>query len=1227
MKKINYLFLIFSLFFNSLSADTITTSPSNNSTFFPDTLIVYVGDTVTFIMGSSHNAVEVSENTWLNNGTSSNGGFDITYGQTGTFIPLTDQTFYYVCQPHVTMGMKAVIIANQIQVPGCTDTLANNYDSLATIDDGSCLYSFTDCNNILNGTSLIDSCGVCQQAFVFNLFTQTLVQYVIDTTNLNLSSLEILVMPNDLSNTLSIWNTSCSGCTDPLALNYDSTSTIDDGSCNYTPIIENIFFSEYAEGSGGGTGRYFEIYNPSSNIVDLSNYAFARVDGDPTDVGVYETWHNFDSGAVILPNDVYVVAHSGADNFIQLEADMNSDDLSNGDDGMALVYGAEPLTPTHPDSGLYQILDWIGDWNGDPGQGWDVAGTTVGTRNHTLVRKCSVVMGDTSWTNASGTDALNSQWIVFGNNNWNYVGSHQNSPTYSTDSVTICNGLSITVNGNMYDSTGIYSDTLINFLGCDSIITTYLDVLSISASFLNITDTICDGTDVFVGNSIYNQSGIYYDTLTNSVGCDSIIITNLTVQTPIFQDITICDGDSIIVGNSTYFQAGSYVDSLVSSIGCDSIIITNLIVYSQFNSIFGGLADNNIGGGGFYTDDQHLLLDVYSPSNIVSATVYSDGATIYEFELRDNNGNTLADTIYFLSDGANTIQLNFEVPVGNDFELGISPASSFDGLYRNNQGVNYPYDFGSLASITSSSAGGNFYYFFYNIEIKGSNASREYSICAGDSVFVGNSVYTTSGLYVDSLISSIGCDSVVSSNVIVNPIVFYTNNQIVCANDVYIFGSNIYDSTGTYIDTLQTSFGCDSIITTNLIVDTTTASSSTINATICFGDVFYVANSTYTSSGVYSDTVIAANGCDSVITTNLTVLSANYLTLFGGITDSASAAGDYYDGDQHLLFDCYVPSTIVSALIYSEDTATVTFELRNNNGNVIDNSIQQVFPGSQRVALDFYMPVGNDYELGTGDLDNSGLFRSDTDVNFPYNFGTLASITQSSVANFGDYYYFYYDIELMPHGDAQEYELCTGDSVLVGNNFYSSSGSYIDSLSASNSCDSVIYSFIEFNDPTPVYFSTDPPNAEICLGDDIEITANAGFAVYNWNNGMTTQTITDYPVSDQLYSLTAVDAFGCSSSNEIWVYVDSCLNSTEFELFNSISIYPNPSNGLLNILFLSNKKVNIEVFNSIGDKVFFEEKINTSNITTINLLDLPSGVYLMQITSEESVINRKVIIE
>ena len=42
--------------------------------------------------------------------------------------------------------------------------------------------------------------------------------------------------------------------------------------------------------------------------------------------------------------------------------------LSNGDDGMALVYGIEPASPVGPIFGGYVILDWIGDWDADPGQ-------------------------------------------------------------------------------------------------------------------------------------------------------------------------------------------------------------------------------------------------------------------------------------------------------------------------------------------------------------------------------------------------------------------------------------------------------------------------------------------------------------------------------------------------------------------------------------------------------------------------------------------------------------------------------------------------------------------------------------------------------------------------------------------------------------------------------------------------------------------------------------------
>ena len=58
----------------------------------------------------------------------------------------------------------------------------------------------------------------------------------------------------------------CNGCTDPAAGNYDASANTDDGSC--LAAMVNLYFSEYAEGSSNN--KYFEIYNPTSDTVDLS---------------------------------------------------------------------------------------------------------------------------------------------------------------------------------------------------------------------------------------------------------------------------------------------------------------------------------------------------------------------------------------------------------------------------------------------------------------------------------------------------------------------------------------------------------------------------------------------------------------------------------------------------------------------------------------------------------------------------------------------------------------------------------------------------------------------------------------------------------------------------------------------------------------------------------------------------------------------------------------------
>ena len=244
-----------------------------------------------------------------------------------------------------------------------------------------------------------------------------------------------------------------------LQWNYDATATIDDGSCTYPiPPMVNLYFSEYAEGSS--SNKYFEIYNPTSDTVDLAHYAFPTVSNAPTTPGVYEYWNDFPSGAVILPNDVYIVGHPYSDIAISGVSDHTYTYLSNGDDGLALVYGSNPGSPMDPATGGYVILDFIGDWNGDPGSGWAVAGVSDATKDHTLVRKCDVTQGNDDWVASAGTDAVNSEWIVYPQDYWSDLG-------FFTTCTSITYGC-MDATANNYDAAATIDDGSCTYsvLGC-----------------------------------------------------------------------------------------------------------------------------------------------------------------------------------------------------------------------------------------------------------------------------------------------------------------------------------------------------------------------------------------------------------------------------------------------------------------------------------------------------------------------------------------------------------------------------------------------------------------------------------------------------------------------------------------------------------------------------------------------------------------------------------------
>jgi len=174
-------------------------------------------------------------------------------------------------------------------------------------------------------------------------------------------------------------------------------------------------------------------------------------------------------------------------------------------------------------------------------------------------------------------------------------------------------------------------------------------------------------------------------------------------------------------GGSQVFTGTNYTTSPLTA--TTSFYVEESVPGPQENI---GPADNTFGTGGFFSGDQHLVFDVTEPLLLKSVLVYADGAGDRVIELRDNLGAVVQSLTVNIPNGPSVVNLNFDLEVGTDWQLGTEDGSN-PALYRNNSGPSYPYSsLGGEVVITQASPGLDWYYFFYNwvLEEKGCKSER-----------------------------------------------------------------------------------------------------------------------------------------------------------------------------------------------------------------------------------------------------------------------------------------------------------------------------------------------------------------------------------------------------------------------------------------------------------------------------------------------------------------------
>jgi len=449
-------------------------------------------------------------------------------------------------------------------------------------------------------------------------------------------------------------------------------------------------------------------------------------------------------------------------------------------------------------------------------------------------------------------------------------------PDTSNITINLCPGESRLVGGVSIDETVRSGQYFSGPNNCDSLIIYDVEVYQDIRTQVQIS--LCPDQDTTIGGQLFdpviNTTGEI--TLLSSTGCDStieVLILSLRDTVVLIRD-TLCYDEGIEVG-SVQFDRSNPIGQIpfTSANGCDSLVLVELSFYPDYMTAFEPT----------YCPGQSVMINgvIYDESNLTGTEVLT-------------SATGCDSTVVVSLNYATSIVLEINGPLCEGESIIVD-------------GVTYDEQRPMGSAMLSSSTGCDTVVIIDLSFMPTSDSLIQLTLCGEDSLVVNGTVYNRSNNRgQENMMTAMGCDSIISLELtFLDPIETFITDQI-CPREEIVVNGQVYDQNRTNgTESMMSNTGCDSTIYVDLVV--LSEAFTNLNLSLCTGDTIIVNGEIYDESQVSGMEVIiggAANGCDSIVTIDLTfsneirqeldstVCSGSVVVIDGEVFDAARPSGE-----------------------------------------------------------------------------------------------------------------------------------------------------------------------------------------------------------------------------------------------------------------------------------------------------------------------------------------------